>query len=277
MRWENLSAPPDEGIPDGPAPAAPPLPLALPGAVARTFDTPGFAGMTFYEVRAKSILNRVPGTSRVPFQWTVNPYRGCSHACVYCLSGDTPILMADGRTKPIEAVRPGDRIYGTRRRGTYRRYVVTTVLDAWSTVKPAYRVTLADGTSLVAGGDHRFLTERGWKYVAAGPPGNARRPRLTTSNRLLGTGRFAAPPKQSPGYRRGYLCAVLGAAGVVDTGDGAGRVRLTLGDDEAADRSARFLAGEGVRARPAGGPTAPGRSTAATVTVAGQPDVAAVT
>ncbi|NJC69366.1 radical SAM protein [Planosporangium thailandense] len=40
--------------------------------------------MTFYEVRAKSIINRVPGTSRVPFEWTVNPYRGCSHACNYC-------------------------------------------------------------------------------------------------------------------------------------------------------------------------------------------------
>ena len=33
------------------------------------------------------------------------------------------------------------------------------------TTKPAYRVTLADGTELVASGDHRFLTERGWKHV----------------------------------------------------------------------------------------------------------------
>jgi DNA repair photolyase len=66
-----------------------PLPLALPGAVARTFDTPGFAGMTFYEVRAKSIINRVPAASRVPFEWTINPYRGCSHACVYCFARNT--------------------------------------------------------------------------------------------------------------------------------------------------------------------------------------------
>ncbi len=35
------------------------------------------------EVRARSVLNRVPGASRMPFEWTVNPYRGCSHACVY--------------------------------------------------------------------------------------------------------------------------------------------------------------------------------------------------
>ncbi|GAB3144192.1 Rv2578c family radical SAM protein [Micromonospora sonneratiae] len=89
MRWDNLSAPHDQGVPDQAAPAAPPLPLALPGAVTRTFDTPGFAGMTFYEVQAKSIINRVPGTSRVPFQWTINPYRGCSHACVYCFARNT--------------------------------------------------------------------------------------------------------------------------------------------------------------------------------------------
>lgn len=51
--------------------------------VTRTFDTPGFRGITFHEVRARSIVNRVPGASRMPFEWTVNPYRGCSHACSY--------------------------------------------------------------------------------------------------------------------------------------------------------------------------------------------------
>ncbi|MEH1015520.1 Rv2578c family radical SAM protein [Micromonospora sp. CPCC 206060] len=89
MRWEHLTAPPVDGVPRTAAPAAPLLPLALPGATVRTFDTPGFAGMTFYEVRAKSIINRVPGTSQVPFEWTINPYRGCSHACVYCFARNT--------------------------------------------------------------------------------------------------------------------------------------------------------------------------------------------
>src|SRR6201993_299961 len=60
------------------------LPLIERGAVARTFDTPGFRGMTFYEVQAKSIVNRVPEASRMPFRWTINPYRGCQHACRYC-------------------------------------------------------------------------------------------------------------------------------------------------------------------------------------------------
>jgi DNA repair photolyase len=55
----------------------------------RTFDTPGFRGMTFYEVHAKSIISRVPESSRMSFRWTINPYRGCGHACVYCFARST--------------------------------------------------------------------------------------------------------------------------------------------------------------------------------------------
>jgi len=42
----------------------------------------------FEEIECKSIVNRVtPGTVRqVPFRWTVNPYRGCQHACTYCFA-----------------------------------------------------------------------------------------------------------------------------------------------------------------------------------------------
>ncbi len=55
----------------------------------RTVRTPEFSGITFHEVLAKSALNRVPAVSRVPFNWTVNPYRGCSHGCVYCFARGT--------------------------------------------------------------------------------------------------------------------------------------------------------------------------------------------
>jgi DNA repair photolyase len=65
----------------------------LPGhrdtAVVRRFDAPEALETRFYEVRAKSALNRVPRASRVPFEWTVNPYRGCSHACTYCFARPT--------------------------------------------------------------------------------------------------------------------------------------------------------------------------------------------
>ena len=89
------------------------------------------------------------------------------------------------------------RIYGTVRDGYYRRYVTTEVLAHWSTVKPAYRVTLEDGTKLIASGDHRFLTQRGWKHVTGAEQGPDQRPFLTTNNKLMGFGGFADPPKES--------------------------------------------------------------------------------
>ena len=220
MRWSNLSAPHDGGsLPDRAAPAAPPLPLALPGATVRTFDTPGFAGMTFYEIQAKSLINRVPGKSRVPFEWTVNPYRGCSHACSYCLAGDTPILMADGTARPLAELRPGDAIMGTMGAGACRRYVPTTVLDHWTTRKPAFRVTLADGTRLVASGDHRFLTDRGWRHVS---PAEPHQPALAVGDLMFGVGHFAEPPKETPEYQAGFLCGLIrGDAALSAPGSGA--------------------------------------------------------
>lgn len=65
------------------------LPLLEQGAAVRTFDTPEFRGMTFYEIRARSIINRVPEASYVPFRWTINPYRGCGMSCVYCFARKT--------------------------------------------------------------------------------------------------------------------------------------------------------------------------------------------
>src|SRR5215207_6094997 len=79
----------------------------------------------------------------------------------------------------------------------YRRYVETTVLDHWSVVRPAWRTVLDDGTTLITSGDHRFLSDRGWKYVTGAEHGAWRRPHLTTSNRLLGPGRFVDGPKDS--------------------------------------------------------------------------------
>jgi DNA repair photolyase len=231
----------------------------LPGyadAVTRTFDAPEALDIRFHEIHTKSALNRVPVASRVPFEWTINPYRGCTHACVYCVAGDTPILMGDGSHLPLEALRPGDEIFGTERQGTYRRFVRTEVRDHWQTVKPAYRVTLADGTELVASGDHRFLSRRGWKYVTGAQQGAERRPHLTLSTELLGTGRFAPPPDLShPDYRRGYLCGLTRGDGTLASRPYArpnGRewthhfFRLALVDAEALDRARGFLAAAGV-------------------------------
>jgi DNA repair photolyase len=144
------------------------------------------SGMEFLHVTAKRILNQVPAQSRMPFRWTINVYRGCSHACAYCLAGDTPILLANGRSKPLANIKVGERIYGTIRRGRERHYVPTAVLAHWQTTEAAFRVELANGTALVASGNHRFLTARGWRYVAA----EGRRAHLAVDDRLAGAGGF---------------------------------------------------------------------------------------
>ncbi|MGV9719344.1 Rv2578c family radical SAM protein [Nocardia beijingensis] len=79
MRWQSQTLDAEDG--------------ALPGlsraGLVRTVQTPEFEGITFHEVLCKSALNRVPEGANVPFQWTVNPMRGCSHACRYCFARGT--------------------------------------------------------------------------------------------------------------------------------------------------------------------------------------------
>ncbi len=78
MRWQQQELTADD-------------PEALPGlgrlaGLVRSVRTPEFAGVTFHEVRCRSALNRVPGSSPMPFGWTINPYRGCTHGCRYCFA-----------------------------------------------------------------------------------------------------------------------------------------------------------------------------------------------
>ncbi|BCI52972.1 hypothetical protein NIIDNTM18_22500 [Mycolicibacterium litorale] len=79
MRWAGQSV----GVDDG----------ALPGlqriGFVRSVRTPQFEGVTFHEVLCKSALNKVPNAAMLPFRYTVNAYRGCSHACRYCFARPT--------------------------------------------------------------------------------------------------------------------------------------------------------------------------------------------
>jgi DNA repair photolyase len=81
MRWEGQKITNDGALTE---PALVPL-----AGLVRSVRTPDFAGITFHEVTAKSVLNKVPPTSSMPFSWTINPFRGCSHACVYCFARKT--------------------------------------------------------------------------------------------------------------------------------------------------------------------------------------------
>jgi DNA repair photolyase len=242
VRWSNLTIAEDEQ-------------RRLPGyrdeAVVRRFDAPEALETNFYEVRAKSVLNRVPGKSQMPFRWTINVYRGCTHACVYCSWGGTPILMANGQHRKLADLEVGDAIYGTTQSGRYRRYARTTVLAKWTTVRSAHRVTLEDGTELITSGDHRFLTNRGWKHVIGAEQGPLQRPHLTTGVSLVGTGPFVPQPAETPEYRRGYLCGLIRGDGHLGsyrysrpgrTTNEVHRFRLALSDTEALHRASGYLA-----------------------------------
>ncbi len=51
------------------------------GADALTDATRRADAARYQEVRCRSALNAVKG---MPFEWTLNPYRGCTHGCHYC-------------------------------------------------------------------------------------------------------------------------------------------------------------------------------------------------
>ncbi|MGA2452849.1 MAG: LAGLIDADG family homing endonuclease [Solirubrobacteraceae bacterium] len=246
VRWSNLTLDGEEQ-------------RQLPGyrdpAAVRRFDAPEALDMRFYEVHAKSVLNRVPVQSRMPFRWTINPYRGCSHACAYCVGPDTQILIADGRTKRIADIEVGESIYGTVRQGAYRRFAVTQVLDKWSSIKPGYAVELEDGTELIASEDHRFLTRRGWKHVIGAQCGPLQRPHLTLNSQLLGPGGCVDAPVVDDDYRQGYLCGLIRGDGHIGsylcrrpgrTPGVAHQFRLALTDTEALDRAEDYLTCFGV-------------------------------
>ena len=77
----------------------------LPGysdVTVRHFDAPEAIDTRFYEVQSKSILNRVPEASQMPFRWTVNPYRGCAHACTYCFARPTHEYLELGAGRDFE-------------------------------------------------------------------------------------------------------------------------------------------------------------------------------
>jgi DNA repair photolyase len=188
---------------------------------------------------AKSIIARNDSPD-IPFEQSINPYRGCSHGCIYCIGGETQILMADGTTKLIADLKVDDRIIGTARRGFARRYVQTQVRAHWETHKPAYRLRLADGTSITASADHRFLSESGWKFVTATEQGRNRRPHLMTGNKLLGVGMTRGSPAPTAFYRQGYLCGIVRRDGL--------NFRLAMADGAALQRTGAYLEAFGVAA-----------------------------
>ena len=112
----------------------------------RHVDTPEFRGIEFIEVEAKRVINRVPGGA-MPFDWTINPYRGCTHACVYCFARSTHTYLdmdagRDFETKIIVKVNAPDVL---RRELASRRWkgehiAMGTATDPYQRAEGRYRL-----------------------------------------------------------------------------------------------------------------------------------------
>ncbi|HEX4387440.1 MAG TPA: PA0069 family radical SAM protein [Steroidobacteraceae bacterium] len=212
-------------------------------------ESPESIATTLEPERAREVIT-TNDSPDVPFEKSINPYRGCETGCVYCALPETPVLMADGTTRELRKLRVGDWIYGTLRKGWLRHFEKTQVLARWNVIRPAHRITLEDGTQLTVGADHRFLTERGWKFITGSEQGRGRRAHLTVNNKLMGTGAFASAVVKDQEYRSGYLCGIIrgdGTMGSYTSTRASGAVshgnllRLALCDFEALARARTWL------------------------------------
>ena len=106
---------------------------ALPGlqrlGLVRSVRVPQFEGMTFHEVLCKSALNKVPDAAALPFSYTVNGYRGCSHACRYCFARPTHEYLdfdpgVDFDTQVVVKTNVVEVLRRELRRPSWRRHTV---------------------------------------------------------------------------------------------------------------------------------------------------------
>lgn len=155
-----------------------------------------------------------------------NIYKGCQHQCVYCVTGDTLIFRSDFSAIPISKLSIGDRIVGlvkTRGRTNTIKFTETTVENIWTTVKPVYEVILENGMAARCSGDHRWLTDRGWKYVTGTMAGEGQRPYLTTNNLVRTVAAPITTPVVTEDYMRGYLSGIVRGDGHLAKHQGNGR------------------------------------------------------
>jgi DNA repair photolyase len=139
VRWDNLTIESEAGA-------------RLPGfrdpAKIRRFDAPEAMGIRFYEVEARSAINAVPKRSRMPFRFTINPYRGCTHACKYCFARPTHTYLdfnaaEDFEREIVVKVNLPELVRAELRRPSWKgdHVALGTNTDPYQWVEGRYRLT----------------------------------------------------------------------------------------------------------------------------------------
>jgi DNA repair photolyase len=101
----------------------------------------------FEEIECKSAVNRVSVTN-MPFRWTLNPYRGCQHACAYCFARGTHELLGfdagrDFETRVVVKVNAPEMLRQDLARPSWRRELIAvgTACDPYQPAELKYSLT----------------------------------------------------------------------------------------------------------------------------------------
>lgn len=118
------------------------------GVLDRHVGTGEYRGLEFLHVRAKRIINQVPASSPMPFRWTINAYRGCSHACTYCFARPTHEWLGldlgqDFERRIVVKVNAVERVTAelASRRWTGEPIAMGTNTDPYQPAEGRYRLT----------------------------------------------------------------------------------------------------------------------------------------
>src|SRR5437870_3523761 len=206
------------------------------------------APTVFYRDTSRTILAENDSPD-VGFRFSLNPYRGCEHGCIYCIQPDTPILHADMAWRPIGEVRVGDVLFGFDEfpePGRTRKFRPAVVEAVWWSRRPTVRL-VTERTEVVATAEHRWLQARDFRWSETRQLSPGRRLRYVP----------VVAEDLDDDYRIGYLAGMT-------LGDGTFRYqpgwrsrclgfpvaywRVALADQEPLLRLVEFLARFGVEA-----------------------------
>src|SRR5438093_1583840 len=191
------------------------------------------APTVFYRDTSRTILAENDSPD-VGFRFSLNPYRGCEHGCIYCIQPDTPILHADMAWRPIGEVRVGDVLFGFDEfpePGQTRKFRPAVVEAVWWSRRPTVRL-VTEQTEVVATAEHRWLQARNFRWSETRQLVPGRRLRYVP----------VATEEFDDDYRIGYLAGFFDAEG--HNGDS---LRLSQVDVSVLERVQRYAAELGFR------------------------------
>jgi DNA repair photolyase len=110
-------------------------------------DAPGRPATTVTEERARSVISRNDSPD-IPFEQSVNPYRGCEHGCVYCYARPSHAYLnlspgLDFETKLFAKTNAAERLRATLAKRGYRPSPINlgANTDPYQPIERRYRIT----------------------------------------------------------------------------------------------------------------------------------------